>query len=396
LAKLFGSEHNARSLAELGGGTTHFGGVRLVTLENGAGRGVRLLEFETGSGLAFSITVDRAMDFASLTHKGRPVGWQSPVGVRHPALNEQEEEDGLGWNRSFSGFLATCGLDHILGPEVVSGETYNYPRKSKVPQGLHGRIANTPARLTGYGERWDGDNCILWAEGVVIQSTLFGENLHLHRRIEADLGGNAIRLNDRVVNAGFQVTPHMMMHHVNLGYPIIDEGSRFVAPISEVVFATHSEHGLDFQEVGYRVCPAPRHDWTEQVWEHDMSPDENGMVPVAVVNDRLGFGIQIETRRDQFPCAYQWQNFQAGSYVMGVEASTHHVKGNQFARDRGEMIWLDAAEERHYGAVFTVLDGADEIAAAEKRITDIQAQPELDFPVPSERFASLHGSEGAG
>jgi hypothetical protein len=331
------------------------------------------------------------MDLGEVSHNGRAIGWQSPTGFRNPGLHEPEGEQGLGWTRSFSGFLATCGLDHIMGPEEVPGENYNYPRRGTVQHGLHGRVGGIPARLTGYGERWEGDRCILWAEGVIVQAALFGEVLHLHRRIEADLGGNVIRLSDRVVNAGFQPTPHMMMYHVNLGYPVVDAGARYLAPIAEVVWASHAG-GLAAQEVGYRTCPAPRIGFAEQVWQHDMLADNAGLVPVALVNDRIGLGLLVETRKDQMPCALQWQNFQAGHYVMGIEPATHHARGNLFARGRDEMIWLGAGEKRSYEATFSVLDGAGDIAVAEARIAAIAVQPAQDYPTPTGRFAPLHGA----
>jgi hypothetical protein len=44
---------------------------------------------------------------------------------------------------------------------------------------------------------------------------------------EADLGGTELRLADTVVNAGFDRTPHMFFHHVNVGWPLPDEGTRY-------------------------------------------------------------------------------------------------------------------------------------------------------------------------
>ena len=84
---------------------------------------------------------------------------------------------------------------------------------------------------------------------------MFGEDLHLLRRIEADVGGNEIRIRDRVVNRGFARTPHMFFYHVNLGWPLVDEGARFVAPIREVLWASHAAAYRD-QGVGYRTLPA--------------------------------------------------------------------------------------------------------------------------------------------
>ncbi len=390
MAMLYGRSQDAMELARRSGSLAQFGGVRLVTLGDGVERGMRMLEFRTGSGLCFTVLVDRAMDIAELAHNGRAIGWHSPTGFRHPGLHDPEGEQGLGWVRSFSGFLNTCGLDHILGPEEVPAGNYNYPYRKTVRHGLHGRVGSVPARLTGYGERWEGERCILWAEGIVHQAAMFGEVLHLYRRIEAEIGGNEIRLIDRVVNAGFSETPHMFFYHINLGYPLLDEGARYLAPIRDVVWASHEQHGLQKQGVGYQRCPAPMLDFREQVWEHDMAADKEGNVPVALVNDRLNFGLRVDTRKDQFPCAYQWQNFQAGHYVMAMEPSTHHAKGNSFARERGEMIWLKAGEERHYATRFLVLDGAADIGNSEAEIVAIALQPEADYPQPSGAFARLY------
>jgi len=390
LVQLYGENLTRTGLAACSGALSQFAGVRLVTLADGVERGIRMLEFRTGTGLRFTVLVDRAMDIAEVEHRGRAVGWHSPTGFRNAALHEYEGEDGLAWARSFSGFLVTCGLDHILGPQEVPAETYNYPGKQTTRHALHGRIGTIPAQLTGYGERWERDRCFLWAEGVVKQATVFGENLLLHRRIEAEVGTDDIILSDRVVNAGFLTTPHMFFYHINIGHPVLDAGSRYLAPISDVVWAVHADR-YRTQQVGYHTAPAPTCGFAEQVWQHEMSADPQGEVPVALVNDRLGFGIEVTTRKDQLPCAYQWQYFQSGAYVMGMEPSTHHVLGNRAARDRGEMIWLGPQEQRRYGARFRILDGAAAIAASQSRIETIARQPTDDFPTPSGRFLPLTG-----
>ena len=391
MVELYGKTLSRRQVSERSGMLSQFAGVRLMTLGDGVERGIRMLEFRTGSGLRFTALVDRALDIADCDFRGQAIGWHSPSGFRHPGLHDYEGEQGLGWARSFSGLLLTCGLDHILGRDEVPADTYNYPGKKSVVHSLHGRIGTIPARLTGYGEAWDGDRCVLWAEAIVQQSTVFGEDLHLLRRIEADVGGNEIRLSDRVVNHGFNRTPHMYFYHINVSHPLLDEGSRYLAPIRDVVWAGHAGERYEVQRVGYHTMPAPQLGFSEQVWQHEMGADAKGEVPVAVVNDRLGLGFEVVTRKDQLPCAYQWQNFQAGQYALGIEPSTHHVLGNLAARERGEMIWLEHGESRSYDAVFRVLDGADEIIVAERRIAAIAQQPCEDYPKPSGNFPKLAG-----
>jgi hypothetical protein len=389
LVKLYGRTLTRRDVAERSGMLSQFAGVRLMTLGDGVERGIRVVEFRTGSGLRFTALVDRALDIADCDYKGQAIGWHSPSGFRHPGLHEHEGEKGLAWARSFSGLLVTCGLDHILGPQEVPSGEYNYPGKRSITHSLHGRVGTIPARLTGYGETWTGDECVLWAEGIVQQSAVFGEDLHLIRRIEADVGGNEIRIRDRVVNHGFARTPHMIFYHINVSHPLLDEGTRYVAPITDVVWAAHAGEAYQAQAVGYRTMPAPQLGFREQVWQHEMAADDQGRVPVAVLNDALGLGFQVTTQKDQLPCAYQWQNFQAGQYALGIEPSTHHVLGDLAARERGEMIWLEHGDSRSYDVRFRVLDGAAALADAETTIRSIAIQPDDEFPRLSGKFRPL-------
>ncbi|MBC7478737.1 MAG: DUF4432 domain-containing protein, partial [Pseudorhodobacter sp.] len=78
-------------------------------------------------------------------------------------------------------------------------------------------------------------------------------------------------------------------------------------------------------------------------------------------------------------------------YAFGIEPSTHHVLGDNAARDRGEMIWLTPRESRNYDSRFRVLDGAGDIAACQARIAAIAVQPGEDYPQPTGRFRPLTG-----
>ncbi len=389
MVELYGQTLSRTALAARTGSLSQFAGVRLMTLGDGVERGVRMLEFRTGTGLRFTVLVDRAMDIADCEHNGRAVGWHSPSGFRHPGLHEYEGEDGLAWFRSFSGLLVTCGLDHILFMHEDTADHYVYRPRTRVSSSLHGRIATIPARLTGYGERWEGDDCILWAEGIVQQSTVFGEDLHLVRRIEATVGTNDIHLHDRVVNHGFYRTPHMYCYHINVGHPVLAEGSRYVAPIREVLWAAHAGDDYRHQQVGYRTMPAPRMNFHEQVWQHDMAADADGRVCVALVNEALGFGFEVRILKSQFPAMYQWQNFQAGHYALGIEPSTNHVLGKAFAKERDELIWLGHDEACGYDSVFRVLPDAAAVQEATERIAAVARQPEDEYPEPTGRFPSI-------
>lgn len=345
-----------RELARLAGDMAVAGGVRAVTLDDGAERGIRVLEFRTGGGLRFEVLVDRAMDIGAAEFDDLSVGWRSPTGFRHPGLHEHNDENGLSWLRSMSGLVVTGGLDHTLFGGDVGSSQYHYPPRQTVRHGLHGRVANIPARLTGYGESWDGDRCVLWAEGEVRQAAVFGENLLLRRRIEADLGGTEIRLTDVVTNPGFDPMPHMFLYHVNVGWPLLDEGARFDAAITATPWQGDS---VAEQGVPHIVLPGPQPRFAEQVYEHVIKPDGDGRARARVINGRLGRGFEVDYDPAAFPSFFEWLNLREGNYAIGLEPSTHHVAGEAAARADGSMIWLGHDDERRYGTVFRFTRTAD-------------------------------------
>jgi len=165
MVELYGKRHTRRDLARRTGSFSQFAGVQLSILGDGLERGIRCLEFRTGTGLVFKVLVDRAFDVAHCEYRGAAIGWHSPTGFRHPSLHDYNDEGGLSWLRSFSGLMVTCGLDHTLFMNKSPAEHYHYVHRKTVDSSLHGRIGMIPGKLLGYGERWEGDECTLWCEG---------------------------------------------------------------------------------------------------------------------------------------------------------------------------------------------------------------------------------------
>lgn len=378
--KVFGQSLNRLDVERHAGDISAAGGVRKIVLDDGSERGIRALEFRTGTGLSFDILVDRAMDIGRAEHNGRSLGWCSPTGFRHPGLHDNADESGAAWLRSFSGLQTTGGLDHTFAPAEVDASQFRYPLRPKMQHGLHGRVANIPARLGGYGETWEGDRCVLWAEGEIRQAAVFGEHLRMQRRIESEIGSNEIRLQDTVRNFGFEKNPHMLLYHLDLGWPFVDEGTRLVAPIARTLWYSPS---VDKQRISYQVMAAPIAGFDEQAYEHELVADADGRMKIALINERLNLGVTVEWYAKEFPCFVEWLHLREGAYVVGVEPSTHHVRGNQAARDDGSMIWLEHGESRTYRTTITVLEGAEALQQAAAAIRKIAMQPDGDVPALS-------------
>ena len=206
---LFGKTYTRAELLQYVGDISQIGGVRLVTLDNGPGRGVRVADVCTGSGFRFTVLIDRGMDIGPADWSGRPLAWTSGIGTVHPAYYDPI---GLGWLRSFpGGLMVGCGLDNVGNPGSDQGEEF----------GLHGRLSHTPAELTACGGAWEGDEYVMWVEGRVHHYKVFGANLVLKRRISTRLGSDCLWLEDTIANLGHKTMPFQVLYHCNFGFPVV-------------------------------------------------------------------------------------------------------------------------------------------------------------------------------
>jgi hypothetical protein len=364
MATLYGSRLERQSLLRRVGRLEQVAGVRLVTLGEGIARGVRVLEFTSGSGFEFDVLVDRAFDIGRCSFKGRSLTWLSSTGVVGPWYAEPL---GLGWFRSWGGgMVVTCGLDHTLVGGRDSAAHFHQELLPEIEYGLHGRVGMLPGRLVGYGEAWNGDDCVLWAEGVVRQAAVFAEVLELRRRIEVTLGSSCLRISDRVVNVGYEPTTHMYLYHVNVGYPVLDEGARLVIPAPPVTSSGEPGPG------DYRRMTAPQAHATEQCFEHAVNAEPDGTVPVALVNDALGLGVYELYDRRAMPFYTLWRMLGEGIYGVALEPTTNRDAGRFDAKGRDELQWLEPGEHRDYRLEVGALDGPAEIAAFSDRVAAAQ------------------------
>jgi hypothetical protein len=363
--KLWGRDYSRTELLRRVGRLDQVAGVRLVELQDGQARGVRLIEFKTGTGFSFDVVVDRSFDVGRCEMGAQPLAWIANAGTVAPWYYENTE---WGWFRAWGGgMVVTCGLDHTLGPGEDSAADFHQDHIWKtLPYGLHGRIGGLPARLIGYGERWDGDECTLWAEGEVLQSAVFGEHLRLHRRIEAKVGDSHFTIHDEVENVGHSRTSHMFIYHCNVGFPVVDQGSQLLVP-SKKTTTDYANAPLE----GYDTLSAPIKDFTETCYEHEIAAEQAGSVPVGVVNRALGLGVYQVFQREQLPHHTFWRMMGEDTYAVALEPGTNRDAGRWDAHERDELGYLAPGEIKTYDLEIGALAGAPAIDAFEARVRGI-------------------------
>lgn len=304
---------------------------RLVD-EEGPTRGARRIRLVTGGGLEVEIHPDRALDLGQVTYRGVPVAWMSPTGMVAPGLTESRGQE---WLRSFGGgLLATCGLDSFGPPNTDEGVDY--------PQ--HGRVGVVPATVT----RAEVTATELIVAGVIRQTTVFGENLVLERTWSADLGGSTLRLRDVVRNESSADAGHMVLYHVNVGWPLLDESAHLDLPSREV-----NPRDADARSGAGRwhQIEEPQEGYREQVFGHDFR--DSGIATVAVDNPGIDTRLELRFDTSTLPAMHQWKMSGFGHYVMGLEpVNVNTFAGRAGARAAGTLPILKPGRSVAYSIDF--------------------------------------------
>jgi hypothetical protein len=319
-------------------------GVQAVTLADGPGRGVRLLQVRSGGGLEFEVVVDRGFDIGRVSFGGQTASWHSATGVVAPWLMHPAEDAGQGFLRGFTGFMTTCGLDHIRQPETVpvAGQALNPNREIAHP--LHGLHSTQPARLIGSGCDADRPRPLLWCEAEIRQAIIFGTCLSLRRRYECFVGAAGFTVSDRVKNIGPTPAPHLVLYHINLGYPLIDDASvPTLAGATEVWRLGEGEPLAAFEP------PVPEQTRALGLYRWD----DGNPRPVIAVAAASGLRMEIAINAGQLPFCQVLRIPSTGHYGLSIEPCSTSSRTRREADESGETRILLPGEEVRYDLGFS-------------------------------------------
>lgn len=260
--------------------------VRRYEMTEGKERGLRVIDCENGK-LRFLLNESKALDVMQMYHCGQNVSFVSKNGF---TLREIPFA-----NRFEGGMLYTCGLDSI-------GARQDYE--------LHGTLHNTPARVT---RAECGEEGII-IEAEIADTLLFGKNFVFKRRIFSAIGSETLEISDTLENRGFRDEEYCLLYHVNVGYPMLDDGTKVEGAVCQVT---------------------PRTEWAAKY----VSEREKIFVPIAnqeemcyflqfeqpkvsLVNKKIGKKFTLEWSQDTLPHFVEWKSMTSGDYALGLEPCT--------------------------------------------------------------------------
>lgn len=308
------------------GMNTQIYGVEEHRLVGGKGDGMRIFQIRNGAGLELTVSADRCADISRASLNGVNLGWFSPVGYVAPSYYDDR---GLNFLKSFTGgFLTTCGLTAVGSPCTDEGE--------ELP--LHGRIANTPADHV-YCTEDDGEITLC---ATVRQTSVFGEKLVLNRKITCPIGANKMILTDTVENEGEDRSPLMLLYHMNMGYPLLDENAELTVPSDAVAPRdARAAEGIDSWQ---QILP-PQKGFVEQCYYHTFAGESGS---AQLINRKAGVGVKITFPTDPFCCFTQWKQMGQRAYVLGLEPGNCTPDGRDVLRREGRLQFLEPGERKTF------------------------------------------------
>ncbi|SDP11070.1 protein of unknown function [Paenibacillus sp. yr247] len=331
---LYGKKWTRRELEARVGRIEQIAGIKRFIFSEGRETGVEQIQVRTGAGLCYYVIPSKGLDISLTEYHGVPISWQSPNGDAHPSFYEAE---GNGWLRTASGgLLMTCGLTQVGTSGEDQGERL----------GLHGRIHHTPARQVAAESSWNEDAMEMTVSGVIEETSIFGGQLILSRRIRSRLGENEIVIQDEVRNSGFQRCPHMILYHFNFGFPLLSEDTIIIMKDTKVR-ARESGDSIS----GYETWQAPDADYQERVYYHELSGEPEVQIENPYFPHPHGFGkvrVTLGWSAETLPNLVQWKMPGAGTHVLGIEPGNCHVEGRQREREQGTLVYLEPGETVKY------------------------------------------------
>jgi len=337
------------------------GGIRTGTLDasptaaTGGPQACRVAHFDTGSGLRFTVNLDRGGDIVDASFKQHNLAYLTPNGLRPPSHAYHLGADWLaGWA---GGLLTSCGPNYFGPPRTEDGQSL----------GVHGHHSNTPAAVEMLlnPDPHRGRNGMLLAMSIR-DSRMFGPVIEVRRTIQCRLGVSEIAIYDEVINRSNTRCAHNWLYHINLGYPLVDAGAKLIYKGKTQYLG--GEGPVDAAKAnGFKTVTQPlelHRGGGERVLLVDNEPDVQGLCHAGLINAKLGLAFEVIYPAAALPRFANWQHFgPGGSYVTGLEPFSGSLLGKEKDQHPQAAQWLEPGEAKRYQMTIRVHDDQQAIKA---------------------------------
>lgn len=319
--------------------------VRRCVIQEGSAEGLHMVLVKNGR-MQYQIMLDKCLDIASLEYRGTNLNFTAKPGLMGKNHFDTDGEEAI--RSIMGGMFFTCGFENICAPW----------KRGKRDLPMHGRMRTTPAEHICTDAYWKDGAYKLVVSGQMRSAELFGENLVLRRRIESTLGCSQIDIRDEIINQSGREEPLMVMYHCNMGFPLVSEACEIILPSHRVM--PREDWSAEHME-NWRHMETPKENEREYVFLHELAEDGENRTFGAVINRKLGIGVQISFNQKNLPYFMQWKSIACGDYVIGMEPSNSSVYGRKYHEERGDLHTIAPYGKEVIEWSIRILDGSEEM-----------------------------------
>ncbi len=331
--------------------------VRKYTLRGGKQAGVDVVEVNNGK-LRFTVVPTRGMNVHELHCGDIRLGWNSPVTeLINPLFINPADRGGLGWLDGFNEWMTRCGYEFAGHPGEDDEKMLS----------LHGKASNLPASKV---EVFLKDNRI-HVRGRVEEKMFKFVDLEMVTDISTEIGTTSVRFDDTLTNRGSSPQEFEIIYHANYGEPLLEKGSRFIAPVKSV---TPFDDRAVEELADYEVYYGPTKGYGETVYCMELNSGKNGRTSVMLHNAAASKGVAMSYNVDSLPFFTLWKNTDVGEkgYVTGLEPGSGFPYNRSVERERGRVKTIAAGKAKHFHVEVDVLPDAAAVKQAAEAISAIQ------------------------
>jgi hypothetical protein len=162
-----------------------------------------------------------------------------------------------------------------------------------------------------------------------------------------------------------------MLYHTNFGVPLLDAGSRIVAPIKTLVPRNdHAASGI----ANWDSYEAPQPGFEEQVYFLELLGNYDGTTQTLLRNAHGTRGVSLLYNTKQLPCFSVWKNTTSlvDGCVTGIEPGTNFPNPRTFEGEKGRVVKLAPRGTFAFDYALAYHSNSQEVEAAEKAIAKLQ------------------------
>ena len=259
--------------------------IRRYELTEGKERGLRVIDCDNGR-LRFLLNESKALDMMQLFDRGVNVSFISKNGFTSREIPFSKRFEG--------GMLYTVGLDS-------AGAREGFP--------LHGTFHNIPAKVIEAVCDENGIRVVAEIE----DTELFGKHLAVRRTVESKAGSDNVTVVDVLENRGTRDEDYCLLYHVNVGYPMLDEGAYLVDD-------GEAEPRTDWAAKHIESCrkmTAPVPNQEEMCYFLRLKTPK-----VTLYNPKFGRAFTLVFSGETLPHFVEWKSMASDDYALGLEPCT--------------------------------------------------------------------------